>query len=85
MLRLSIIVKSSAPALMCPSGDGSLLLLPIHQHLDRLAQLDLPAVLPKQTHDPTPRPGSQIRAERRDCLRQLNKGVLFLNKMGGEC
>lgn len=37
----SVIIKSLLAALMLLSVDGLLLLLPIHQHLGRLAQLNL--------------------------------------------
>lgn len=57
MQEPSIIIKSSVAALMLHSVDGPLSLLPIHQHLGRLAQLNLSAVLSKQRHDPIQRIG----------------------------
>lgn len=56
----SIIIKSSVVSLMLHSVDGLLLLLPIHQHLGRLAQSNLSAVLSKQMHDPCQRIGFEI-------------------------
>lgn len=67
MHRPSIIIKSSVLALMHHRLDGPLLLLPIHQHLGRLAQLNLSAVLSKQMRDPTRRIGLKIGGELRDC------------------
>lgn len=53
----SIIIKSSVAALMLHSVDGPLSLLPIHEHLGRLAQLNLSAVLSKQMRDTIQRLG----------------------------
>lgn len=53
---------------MLHSVDGPLLLLPIHQHLGRLAQLPLSAVLSKQMRDPIQRIDLEIRDESRDCV-----------------
>lgn len=57
MQEPSIIIKSLVVALMLFSVDGPLLLLPIHQHLGRLAKLNLSAVLSKHMRDPTQRIG----------------------------
>lgn len=64
----SIIIKSSLLALMIHSVDGSLSLLPFQQHLGRLAQLNLSAVLSKQMPDPIQRIRLEIGGELRDCV-----------------
>lgn len=53
----STIIKSSVAALKLHSCNGPLSQLPIHQHLGRLAQLNLSAVLSKQMQDPIQRIG----------------------------